>query len=147
MLDALSQYPRPHQLCWSDQGIGTAAITSTKYSQVAAGLIQKVSGGTLKASSLHAAVLRAVVLRSKIIAIVNVMCYQCANVNACMATHIQKGWRCLFIVMAVSAAEMKIFWWFLFQLKLCQCSVMLCINKSTAKRSVNKVMYVHMYVP
>ena len=119
VLDALSQYPRPHQLCWSDQGIGTAAITSTKYSQVAPGLIQKVSGGTLKASSLRAAVLRAavlravvlcaVVLRSKIIAIVNVMCYQCANVNACMGTHIQKGWRCLFIVMAVSAAEVKIF--------------------------------------
>ena len=80
VLDALSQYPRPHQLCWSDQGIGTAALTSTKYSQVAAGLIQKVSRGTLKASSLRAAVfravvLRAVVLRSKIIAIVNVMCY------------------------------------------------------------------------
>lgn len=81
---------------------------------MAAGLIQKVSGGTLKASSLRAAVLRAVVLRaavlrSKIIAIVNVMCYRCANVNVYMGTHIQKGWRCLFIVMAVSAAEVKIF--------------------------------------
>ena len=62
----VSANTRPHQLRWGDREMGTA-ISCTKCSQVA-GFIQKLveTPRTLKAQSLHPAVLRAAVFHSKI---------------------------------------------------------------------------------
>ena len=54
----ISANTRPHQLRWGDREMGTAIISCVECSQVA-GLIQKVGGSSLEASSLCAAVLRA----------------------------------------------------------------------------------------
>ena len=53
----VSANTRPHQLRWGDREMGTAIISCVECSQVA-GLIQKVGGSSLEASSLRAAVLR-----------------------------------------------------------------------------------------
>ena len=63
----VSANTKPHQLCWGDQEMETA-ISYTECSQMA-GLIQKVSIESSKASSLCAAALHASVFRSKIVAI------------------------------------------------------------------------------